>query len=159
MNSAQYRILFVCKGNICRSPVAESVFIEHRDKAGLTHQIEVDSAGTHNYHVGELPDARTRKNAESHGLRMQQRARQFRVEDFQTFDCILVMDQENYDVLLHRYPEETRAKVKMYAAFHPDENVTEIPDPYYGTTSDFEKVYSLCLETSPHILQHIQIQL
>lgn len=159
MNSAQYRILFVCKGNICRSPVAESVFIEHRDRAGLTHQIEVDSAGTHNYHIGELPDPRTRKNAESHGIRMTQRARQFRHEDFQVFDCILVMDQENYDALLQRYPEETQMKVKMYAAFHPDAVVTEIPDPYYGSALDFEKVYSLCVETSPHILQHIQHQL
>jgi len=159
MKTALYDILFVCKGNICRSPVAESVFLQHRDAAGLADAIFVDSAGTHGYHIGELPDSRTRKNSESHGIIMQQRARQFQIEDFKTFDCILVMDQENYDALLNRYPEQTKAKVRMYAEFHPDAKVTEIPDPYYGVAADFEKVFTLCSEATPHILHYIQKQL
>jgi protein-tyrosine phosphatase len=137
------RILFVCLGNICRSPLAEGI-LKHL-AASSPGVIEIDSAGTANYHSGEAPDHRTRKNAISHGVNLNDlRARQFQVSDFDNFELILVMDKNNYqDVLKLAKSESHRAKVHLFLAFCQHSSVHEMPDPYYGNEKDFEEVFQL----------------
>ena len=153
------RILFVCLGNICRSPTAEGVFraIAARDAPELA--IEVDSAGTAGYHIGEPPDARTRQAASRRGYDLSAlRARIVEPRDFENFDLILAMDRENLSVLHHRAPAHVRERVRLFLEFAPDATVTEVPDPYYGGPNGFEEVLDL-VETATHgLLQHLRQQ-
>ncbi|MES9902428.1 MAG: low molecular weight protein-tyrosine-phosphatase, partial [Sedimenticola sp.] len=129
------KVLFVCMGNICRSPTAHGVFQGMVEKEGLTEQIEVDSAGTHAYHVGNPPDTRAQQTAISRGLDLSsQRARQAFSEDFYQFDYILAMDRDNYANLAAISPGgEMRAELKLFMDFVPGIfKRREVPDPYYG---------------------------
>jgi protein-tyrosine phosphatase len=135
-----YKVLMVCLGNICRSPLAEGIL---KSKVN-PDQVFVDSAGTAAYHVGELPDERSISTAADHGIDLtDQRARQFVQEDFDRFDRILVMDKSNYqNVLKLAVTKEHRSKVSLILDFLNDDRV-EVPDPYYGGMDGFEKVYQM----------------
>lgn len=135
----------VCMGNICRSPMAEVVTRALVDKAGLSEQIELDSAGTHAYHAGEAPDARAQQVAAKRGYDLsRRRARKICDEDFGRFDYILAMDRANLAALERISPEQHRSKLKLFIAYAEGVAVDEIPDPYYGNIEGFERVLDMC---------------
>jgi protein-tyrosine phosphatase len=137
------RVLMVCLGNICRSPLAEGILMAKAKEKGLA--IEVDSAGTDGWHAGEAPDLRSQRVASQKGIDIsRQKARKFKQQDFNDFDLILAMDTENMKNLLLLAPNEmARAKVKLILNYlNPTKN-QNVPDPYYGEMADFETVYNL----------------
>jgi protein-tyrosine phosphatase len=138
-------VLFVCLGNICRSPLAEGLFLHHAEKAGTSAHFRVDSAGTSSEHRGELPDPRTRANAARHGLNLTSRSRQVKVDDFGSFDWILAMDRLNRQDLLHIRPADFKARMHLLLGPElltvPEEQ--EVPDPWYGGPEGFERVFQL----------------
>jgi protein-tyrosine phosphatase len=143
--SSVKRVCFVCLGNIIRSPLARSLFLYHVNRDGTGRQYEVDSAGTSDWHVGETPDPRMRRLAAEHGVPHDGRARQFRKADFERYDLILVMDEENYDDLRHLGPSPGQLKKIHYLReFDPaGSSHLEVPDPYYGGSDAFEQVYEV----------------
>ena len=154
------RILFVCLGNICRSPSAEAVFraIAAREAPELT--LEVDSAGTAGYHIGDPADPRSQEAARRRGYDMSPlRARIVDGADFERFDLILAMDTNNLDVLRKRAPAVYRERVKLFLEFAPDCGLDEVPDPYYGGPSGFEQVLDLVEEASRGLLIHLKEKL
>ena len=158
--SYEYGVLFVCMGNICRSPTAEGVFRHKAREAGLLERLLIDSAGTHNYHPGEPPDARSQAYARRRGYDLSAlRARHLRSEDFERFDLIVVMDDLNYSTAVARAGAEQRMKVRRMLEFSPDavaRGLREVPDPYYGDAQDFEHVLDLVEAASDGLLAHIQ---
>jgi protein-tyrosine phosphatase len=139
------RVLFVCLGNIVRSPLAENMFAHLVEQAGLGEKYEADSAGTAAYHVGESPDARMRNVAAGHGLIYDGKGRKFKPRDFGAFDLIIAMDDNNYDDILRLTRDsKDEAKVHMMRAFDPEGNPQDpVPDPYYGGIDGFENVYQI----------------
>lgn len=138
------RVLFVCMGNICRSPTAEGVARALAEKAGVAQHFEFDSAGTHSYHIGEPPDRRAREAAARRGYDLSPlRARQVEAADFLRFDLILAMDRHNLQLLRHACPAEHRGKLKLFLEFAPELGVDEVPDPYYGGPEGFDEVLDL----------------
>ncbi|MCX8086926.1 MAG: low molecular weight phosphotyrosine protein phosphatase [Rhodocyclaceae bacterium] len=138
------RILFVCMGNICRSPTAEGVARALAEKAGMAEHFEFDSAGTHGYHIGEPPDRRAREAAARRGYDLSPlRARQVEAADFLRFDLILAMDRDNLQLLHRACPAEHRGKLKLFLEFAPGLGVEEVPDPYYGGPEGFDAVLDL----------------
>lgn len=132
-------ILFVCMGNICRSPTAEGVFRARAAAAGL--DLEIDSAGTHAYHIGNAPDARSARHAAARGYDLSsQRARQFAAEDFERFDYVLAMDHDNLAILRRACPPQHRHKVRLFMEFATRSGSDIVPDPYYGGTNGFDQV-------------------
>ena len=128
---AKVKVLFVCMGNICRSPVAEGVFAQLIEQQGLTEYVHVDSAGTHAYHVGNPPDPRSLQTALRRGLDISNlRARRFSEDDFHEFDYVLAMDSDNYRNLSAACPPEARYKLKMFLEFAPHLNELDVPDPW-----------------------------
>jgi|TARA_R110000737_G_scaffold349591_2_gene386181 protein-tyrosine phosphatase len=150
------KIVMVCLGNICRSPLADALLRKKVAKLGL--DVEVDSAGTSAYHIGNQPDERTRENALKHNLDISfLRARQFKKEDFQNFDLIYVMDRTNqYNVLELAETDEDREKVKLILEILPDEHLNEVPDPYYSGEQGFEVVYKLLDAATDAIVEQIE---
>ena len=147
------RVLFVCLGNICRSPTAEAVFRDllQREAAGLA--IETDSAGTHAYHIGSAPDARTIAAALRRGIDMSRlRARVVEAADFERFDLLLAMDEQNYRHLLRISPPERRDRIRLLLDFAPELGRREVPDPYYGGATGFEEVLDLVEEAARGLL-------
>ena len=146
----QIKVLFVCMGNICRSPTAEGVFNHMVQERGTEDRFHLDSAGTHAYHVGETPDARSQQMAESRGIDLSYiRARKFTAGDFETFDYILAMDTDNYDILREACPSEHQHKVKLFLEYAPEHPESDVPDPYYGGERGFEHVFDL-VEAASH---------
>lgn len=148
-------ILFVCMGNICRSPTAEGVFRHLLEEAGGI-VIEVDSAGTHAYHVGSAPDHRSQSAA----LRRQfdissQRARQVANDDFERFDLLLAMDEDNYAILQSRCPPEHQRKVRLFLEYG-SMGVRNVPDPYYGGDNGFEHVLDLIEDAARGLLAELR---
>lgn len=143
------KILFVCLGNICRSPSAEGVANHIIEEKGWQDLFEVDSAGLHSYHAGELPDPRMRETAQARGYDLTSRSREVEMEDFFTYDYIVAMDDSNAKELYHRAPtlEASRKIVKMRDYFPEGEQLDYVPDPYYGGKDGFELVLDL-LEAS-----------
>lgn len=141
------RVLFVCMGNICRSPTAEGVFRKLVRDEGLEDEIEIDSAGTGGWHVGEPPDARSADAARRRGIELDGAARQFSPGDFDRFDLVLAMDDENRRELLRLAPDaDARAKVRLFREFDPASNGggdLDVPDPYFGGEQGFERVLDL----------------
>ena len=138
------KVLFVCMGNICRSPTAHGVFRNIVRDAGLQDLIEIDSAGTHAYHVGKAPDKRAQATANSRGIDLSDlRARQVSDEDFADYDYVIAMDQENYILLNQRCPDAHLYKIHMFMDFAPEMRTREVPDPYYGGPQGFERVFDL----------------
>lgn len=142
---APTRLLFVCLGNICRSPSGENVMRHLVAEAGLTSEFEIDSAGTAAWHTGNPPDERMTRAAESRGIAMRGRARQVTPEDFENFDWIFAMDDSNFEDLLETReacPNPT-ARLIRFCELCEDHEETEVPDPYYGGPEGFEKVLDL----------------
>ena len=141
------RILFVCLGNICRSPTAEGVMRSLVREAGLEDEIELDSAGTGGWHVGSPPDARSAEAAHRRGIRLEGAARQLTAADFDDFDLLLVMDRENHAEARRRAPDdEARRKVRFLREFDPEAAARgdlDVPDPYYGGPRGFDDVLDL----------------
>jgi len=150
-------VLFVCMGNICRSPTAEGVFRKHVADADLAAEIHTDSAGTHAYHTGEPADRRARAAAERRGFSLQgSRARRVTEDDYERFDYILAMDEDNLMVLKERAPESRRGRVRLFLEFAESHYETEVPDPYYGGTAGFERVLDLVEEASRGLLETLR---
>jgi len=151
------RVLFVCMGNICRSPTAHGVFRHLVAQQGLTHLIEIDSAGTHAYHVGEPPDRRAQSTATARGIELADlRARRVAASDFEQFDYILAMDRDNYEILLSDCPAEAQAKVYLFLEFAPEVGHKEVPDPYYGGQKGFERVFDMVEAAARGLLADIE---
>jgi protein-tyrosine phosphatase len=151
------RILMVCLGNICRSPTAEGVFRQLLTQVAPDLQVEVDSAGTAGYHVGEPPDPRSRRAAMSRGVDLSTlRARRVAIRDFACFDLILAMDRDNLRVLEAMRPEGSRARVQLFLEYAPDLGRLEVPDPYYGDASGFEEVLDLSTAASRGLIAALQ---
>lgn len=144
-------------GNICRSPTAEGVFRHHVRDAGLEAHIHVESAGTHAYHVGEPADRRAQAAASRRGISLEGiRARRVTDEDFAKFDHILAMDQDNLRLLVERAPEDLRGKIRLFLEFAESRSETEVPDPYYGGSTGFERVLDLVEEASRGLLETLR---
>jgi protein-tyrosine phosphatase len=135
------RVLFICTGNICRSPLAEGVFLHKINRRGLAHLFAVDSCGTGNWHAGERPDPRVLELAAERGVSLPGVARQVTDDDLRRFDHIICMDEEHRDHVL--YMGAPANKVKMLLEFHPQPPMAEVPDPYFGERDGFELVYDL----------------
>jgi protein-tyrosine phosphatase len=151
-------VSFVCMGNICRSPTAEAVMRPLVREAGLAGKITVDSAGTGSWHVGEERDHRSRAVAHRRGMPITGLARQFSRADFDRFDLVLALDEENQRDL-HRLAksEEARAKIRLLRSFEPDAAPgSEVPDPYYGGPEGFERVFDICLDTCRGLLDYLK---
>ena len=150
------RILFVCLGNICRSPTAEGVLraIAAKEFPGLA--LEVDSAGTADFHVGEPPDRRTVAAARRRGYDLAGlRARQVQPADFSRFDYVLAMDRANLEGLENLRPKDASAHVSLFLEFSPDASTREVPDPYYGGVEEFERVLDLCESAARGLLNRL----
>ena len=156
-DTAKVLVLFVCMGNICRSPTAEGVFRKVVSDAGLDAGILVDSAGTHAYHINEPPDRRARVAAERRGFPLDNiRARRVSGEDYERFDYILAMDEDNLSILKEGAPEQHRYKVRLFLEFAESSRVMEVPDPYYGGAAGFERVLDLVEEASEGLLESLR---
>jgi protein-tyrosine phosphatase len=151
-----YKLLFVCLGNICRSPSAENIMNYLLKQAGLSEQIITDSAGTSSYHIGSPPDRRMRTAAQKRGLELVGEARQFEEFDFEDFDLILAMDKSNYYDILRLDPRQKyRDKVRLICDFAKSHRDQEVPDPYYGGAEGFNYVLDLLFDACDGLLQYL----
>ncbi len=160
MNST-VEICFVCLGNICRSPLAQGVFAALVKKEGLQDRIIISSAGTSHWHVGSPPDERMQQTAQTHGIQLNSRGRQFLAADFKTMDLVLAMDHNNFGILQQMRPtQELHEKLFLFRSFDPENNGDlEVPDPYYGGDKGFENVYQMVERTCPKVLEHLKTRL
>jgi protein-tyrosine phosphatase len=144
-----FNILFVCMGNICRSPSAEGIFIHQLAQSAFKNQVSTDSAGTHGYHVGHPPDRRAIATTARFGISIEQlRSRKVKPSDFDEFDLIIAMDADNLRILKDLRPAQSRSKLALMLEYLPVDSgdasrITDVPDPYYGDIGDFEYMYSL----------------
>ena len=151
------RILFVCMGNICRSPTAEGVFRHIAASEAPELTVHVDSAGTHAYHIGEPPDKRAQAAAERRGVSLAAlRARRVVADDFSRFDLILAMDELNITILRDQCPEEHADRIRLLLDYAPQLGRVEVPDPYYGGSNGFELVLDLVEEASRGLLSRLR---
>lgn len=152
-----YKLLFVCLGNICRSPAAENIMNHLIEQTELSDRIICDSAGTSSYHIGSSPDRRmTVAAAQKLGIKMRGNARQFQKSDFQEFDLILAMDRENYEHILHLDQSgQYRHKVRLMCDFCSKHTLKEVPDPYYGGSEGFNQVIDLLVDACDGLLKHV----
>lgn len=152
------RVLFVCMGNICRSPTAEAVFRHQVAASGFGHLIEIDSAGTHDYHPGKAPDIRSQKAAAKRGYDMKDlRARQVRARDFQAFDYILAMDRHNLSLLRAQCPEQFTYKLGLLIQYSKQHSLAdEVPDPYFGGEQGFETVLDMIEDAAAGLLEVVR---
>jgi protein-tyrosine phosphatase len=153
-------VLIVCTGNICRSPTAEGVMRHLAKKRGLADRVRIESAGTHDYHVGEPPDPRTLEHAAKRGYDLStQRASQVKPEDFETFDYILAMDRGHLRMLRAMAPEGAKAKLGMFLEASGQWNGEDVPDPYYGGNAGFEHVLDMVEEAAGRWLDRIEAEM
>ncbi len=153
------RILFVCMGNICRSPTAQGVFGKLLEETGLSDAVIIDSAGTHAYHTGSLPDPRACDAASSRSIDLTgQRARRVESEDFASFDYVIAMDKENLESLRERCPPAYKERLHLMMSFAPQATVSEVPDPYYGGRSGFDRVFEMLESASRGLLVYLRQQ-
>lgn len=156
--SDKVRVLFVCLGNICRSPTAHGVFAHLVEREGLADRIQVDSAGTHAYHIDEPPDPRAQAAAARRGVDLAPlRARKALAEDFERFDYVLAMDRSNFEHLSQLCPAGAEGKLRLFLAFAPELGEDEVPDPYYGGTAGFERVLDLIERAAEGLLADIRL--
>ena len=150
------KVLFVCLGNICRSPTAEGVFRRALEQAGLADDVEIDSCGVGGWHVGKAPDARAQQAALSRGIDLSGlRARQLTEQDFAEFDYVLGMDQDNLCAMHELKPANSRAHVGLFLDFAGTRGA-EVPDPYYGGDEGFENVLTMIEAASAGLIQHLK---
>ena len=153
----QLKVLFVCMGNICRSPTAEGVFNKIIADQYLLDKFSIDSAGTHAYHTGESPDLRAQRAAKEREVDLSKiRARKVIMGDFEDFDYLLAMDEDNHTSMMQACPEEYQHKIKLFLEYAPHLATTEVPDPYYGGAYGFEKVLDLVEEASAGFIKELQ---
>jgi len=156
----KFKVLFICMGNICRSPTAHGVFRQYVSDAGLSHLIEVDSAGTHAYHVGEEPDARSQAHAIKRGYDLSDlQARQVCDKDFNDYDLLLVMDWDNYALTEQMSPDNKKHKIRRLTEFCKTLEAAVIPDPYYKGAEGFEEVLDLVEDACDGLLEHIKARI
>lgn len=157
MNQEKYKILFVCLGNICRSPAGEGIMKAIIDKRELNDKIAVDSAGTSGYHDGELPDSRMRKHGAKRGYEFNSLSRKFTVNDFDNFDLILAMDDSNYSNIMRLSPDiESQKKVFRMVHFSQNFDYDHVPDPYYSGADGFELVLDLLEDACSGLMQYLE---
>jgi protein-tyrosine phosphatase len=151
-------VLFVCLGNICRSPLAEGVFKHHVEEAGLTDRFEIDSAGTSSYHAGDSPDPRTTTVARARGIELRGESRQITTDDLARFDYVIVMDEENRAAVKRLAREKSpKAVVHMLREFDPEAHGDlDVPDPYYGGERGFESVHDIVDRAARAFLEHVR---
>ena len=150
-------MLFVCMGNICRSPTAEGVFRHLLEQQGMTGQVMTDSAGTHDYHIGAPPDLRAQAAAARRGYDLSTlRARQVTPADFERFDYVLAMDEANLRELLPLCPDASRDRLRLFLEFAEEVERRDVPDPYYGGEQGFEDVLDLVENATRGLLAHIK---
>ncbi len=155
--SKQTSVLFVCMGNICRSPTAEVVFRHYVENAGLSDEILIDSAGTHDYHIGHPPDLRSQSAAAQRGYEMAGlRGRQVDSSDFERFDYILAMDKANLAILQYLAPRGCKKRLGLFLDYARHRGEREVPDPYYGGEQGFENVLDMVEDAAQGLLQHIR---
>lgn len=160
MTSAPFRILFVCLGNICRSPTAHGVLEYHLRRLDWQSRVEVDSAGTHNHHPQSAPDLRTQRHALQRGYDLSNlRARQIQLEDFERFDLILAMDLQNLNSTTSICPLVHQKKIKPFASFFKTHTDPWVPDPYYGGKVGFEHVLDLIEDGVESLLGDLKAKL
>lgn len=153
------KVLFVCMGNICRSPTAEAVFRRYVEQAELAAHIHIDSAGTHDYHIGAGPDPRTQQAARQRGYDMSKlRGRQVEAADFARFDYVLAMDMANLSILERLRPRDAQSHLGLFLEFAARHVEREVPDPYYGGADGFERVLDMVEDAAAGLLQHIRRQ-
>jgi protein-tyrosine phosphatase len=158
MNNEKQKVsvLFVCMGNICRSPTAEGVFRHVVKQQNLADLIQIDSAGTHAYHIGESPDSRSQATAKNRGVDLSsQRARKVEIADFETFDYVIAMDGANLQDLKRLANEKQREKIHLFMGFAKEWDNTDVPDPYYGGEKGFDRVFDMVQAASQGLLQLI----
>jgi protein-tyrosine phosphatase len=156
---AKVKVLFVCMGNICRSPTAQGVFRKLVGEAGLTEEIHIDSAGTHAYHIGEPPDPRAQETALRRGIDLSDlRARRAAPTDFDEYHYVLAMDQENYHALSDLCPpgRGLERRLSLLMDYAPQARLREVPDPYYGAAGGFEAVFDMVEEAARGLLGEIR---
>lgn len=160
MKSGKHTVLFICLGNICRSPAAEGIMKSLVEKEGMSDDFFIDSAAIGSWHIGQLPDSRMRKCGAEHGYRFDSHARQFQKSDFQHFDLIVVMDNENYRAITSmassQADKDKVVRIADYLTHHRE--YTTVPDPYYGDYSDFELVIELLENACQGLLDSIKEQ-
>src|SRR5574343_43217 len=155
-----FRVLLVCMGNICRSPTAEGVLRHFIKINNLGDKVEVDSAGTHGYHVGEAPDSRTQRAASARGYNLSQlRARKVARQDLDYFDLILAMDKSNLDNLRRMASPEQQEKIRLFMDFARNFDDEEVPDPYYGLGHGFDLVLDMVEDASQGLVEAIRKEL
>lgn len=165
------QVLFLCLGNICRSPLAEGVFLHHVQQAGLAHQVGADSAGTGNWHAGELADPRSRAVARRYGLELTHRARQLTMHDFDRFNYLVAMDRSNLrnaQTLLKAtngrgiFPQQPKTELVLMRDYDPalqsGADSPDVPDPYTGTDADFEAVYHMLYRSTQAFLEDLRLK-
>lgn len=156
-NKQRIHVLFVCMGNICRSPTAEAVFRRRAESAGLAERLRIDSAGTHDYHIGEPPDARAQRAAAKRGYDMAMlRGRQVEASDFARFDYVLAMDRANLAILQRLRPRDATSHLGLFLDFARNHDEREVPDPYYGGADGFEHVLDMVEDAAEELLKHIE---
>tara|TARA_R110002072_G_scaffold299001_2_gene473788 strand:+ start:2775 stop:3251 length:477 start_codon:yes stop_codon:yes gene_type:complete len=152
-----FRVLFVCSGNICRSPTAEGVFLQLVRSRNLADRIGVDSAGTGAWHAGQPPDPRSQQTALARGIDISdQRARPVRTDDFAAFDLIVAMDSGHFQDLSHRCPPTHTGRVRLFMDFAPETGIRDVPDPYYGPGDGFARVFEMIEAASEGLLRDIE---
>ena len=155
-----YRVLLVCMGNICRSPTAEGVLRKYIKNNNLGDLVEVDSAGTHGYHVGEPPDPRTQRAALARGYNLSElRARKVAMQDIDYFDLILAMDKSNLDNLRRLAPPDAHERIKLFMDFSRNFDDDEVPDPYYGLGHGFDLVLDMIEDAAQGVVDELKPKL
>ncbi|HEX2667900.1 MAG TPA: low molecular weight protein-tyrosine-phosphatase [Gammaproteobacteria bacterium] len=157
--AGKYRVsvLFVCMGNICRSPTAEGVFRKLHAELAPELDIHIDSAGTHAYHIGDPPDPRSHAAALKRGMDISShRGRQARAQDFHDFDYVIAMDGDNLRRLASLRPKDAKAELKLLLEYSPEAGISDVPDPYYGGAREFERVLDLVEQGSRALLEEIR---
>lgn len=151
------RVLFVCLGNICRSPLAEAIFMDKVTRKNLLHHFEIDSCGTSNYHIGDQPDSRTIASAHKNGIKISHSCRQLTSDDLEYFDYIMAMDQSNHQNILRLSNNGIHAeKVFLMRDFDVQGKGEEVPDPYFGDERTFQDVFEILDRSASNFLQYIQ---